>query len=162
MAALEIRPAKPSDIHEIRRLILELAADEAFPFPVTVTTEELERNLFGSPPAAEALLAFSEEELAGFAVFYETFATTTGRRGLHLDDLYIRRAYQGKGYGRMLLQYLAKIAIKRQCARFEWWALKTNAHAIEFFGHIGARRMDEMVIFRIAGQQLDELASGGK
>ncbi len=158
MSDLHIRPAEPSDIQNLLSLIQELAFVEAFPFPVTVNAVTLTDSLFGLQPAAEALLAFSNHQLAGFAVFYQTFATTTGRRGLHLDDLFIRPEFQGHGYGRVLLQHLAKIEQSRDCARFEWWALKTNTNAARFFQYLGARQIDELVIFRTHGNSLAALA----
>jgi GNAT superfamily N-acetyltransferase len=160
MADLDIRRAEPADLQSLLDLIHELAAAEEFPFPITVTANNLADSLFGPQPAAEAVLAFAGQQLAGFAVFYQTFATTTGKRGLHLDDLFIRPEFQGCGYGRVLLHHLAQIAQKRGCARFEWWALKTNTNAIKFFQHVGARAMDELVIFRTNGSDLEKLALG--
>jgi GNAT superfamily N-acetyltransferase len=158
---LLIRAADPADTHLLLRLIGELAEAEAFPFPVTVSADDLQDSLFGPHPAAEAVIAYSAERPAGFAVFYETFATTTGRRGLHLDDLFVRPEFQGVGYGKALVTHLAGIARDRGCARFEWWALATNVPAIEFFSRLGARRMDELVIFRTQGETLEQLSFTG-
>ncbi len=159
MSDLLIRAARPSDIELLVSLIGELADAEAFPFPVTVSADDLQDSLFGPQPAAEAVLAYSAEQPAGFAVFYETFATTTGRRGLHLDDLFVRPAFQSLGYGKALVAHVAGIATARGCARFEWWALATNDPAIRFFSRLGARRMDELVIFRTQGESLERLSS---
>jgi len=158
---LLIRAAGPADTHLLVTLIRELAQAEQFPFPVTVSAGDLEDSLFGAHRAAEALLAYSDDRPAAFAVFYETFATTTGKRGLHLDDLYVRPEFQGMGYGRTLVAHVAGIARARGCARFEWWALKTNDPAIRFFHSIGARRMDELVSFRTQGDSLDRLSAKG-
>lgn len=43
---------------------------EEFPFEVTVTDEDLKKNLFGKHPSDEALLIYLEDDLAGFAIFY--------------------------------------------------------------------------------------------
>lgn len=158
MTDLTIRPARESEVPQIHMLIRELAEAEEFPFAVTVTENVLRNSLFGDRPAAEALLGFSDNQLVGFAVFYESFATTTGKRGLHLDDLFIRPEFQTRGYGRAFFRYLAEIARKRDCARFEWWALRTNVHAIRLFQAIGARPMEELLIFRVHDHSLDRLA----
>jgi GNAT superfamily N-acetyltransferase len=158
MNDLIIRPAVESEVPLIHTLIRELADTEEFPFPITVTESLLRNSLFGDHPAAEALLGFLNDKLVGFAVFYETFATTTGKRGLHLDDLFIRSEFQGKGYGRVFLRHLARIARNRDCARFEWWTLKTNINAIRFFQSVGARPMEELLIFRTHEDSLDKLA----
>lgn len=159
MTELVLKPAEARDAPLLLDLIRELAEAEEFPFPVTVTESDLRNSLFGSQPAAEAVLGFSEGKLVGFAVFYETFATTTGKRGLHLDDLFIRPEAQGNGFGRALLRHLAGIATERGCARFEWWALRTNINAIRFFQSVGARPMEELVIFRTQDESLKELTA---
>lgn len=148
MPDLAIRAAEPRDVALLLNLIRELAAAEAFPFPVTVTELDLRESLFGARPAAEAVLAFIGDAPVGFAVFYETFATTTGRRGMQLDDLFVRSDYRGEGFGRALLGHVARIARKRGCARFEWWCLRTNADAIRFYRSLGARPMEELLVFR--------------
>ena len=90
----------------------------------------------------------------GFAVFYQTFSTVLGKRGLHLDDLYISPKWRGKGLGTALLRRLAAIAVQRGCGRFEWWCMKDNAPALEFYDRIGALRHDEVFILRLQGEAI--------
>ncbi|SHF08986.1 Ribosomal protein S18 acetylase RimI [Fodinibius roseus] len=159
MSDLKIQPAIVSDVPLILSLIKELAAVEEFPFEVTVTAEDLKKNLFGKHPSAEALLVYAGDDLAGFAVFYQTFATTTGQPGLHLDDLYIRSEFQGRGIGRKVLAHLARIAKQRDCVRFEWWVLESNVRAKNFYEKIGARELEELEIYRLRENGIDELSN---
>lgn len=159
LASLEIRPATSADVALLLQLIHELALAEEFPFGITVCADDLKQSLFGPKPAAEAVIAECESKVAGFAVFYETFATTTGRKGLHLDDLFIRPSFQGRGFGRQLLGHVARIASARQCARFEWWSLRTNKRAIDFYEALGVRPMEEILLFRTQGAALSALAT---
>ncbi|MRV75647.1 GNAT family N-acetyltransferase [Duganella sp. FT92W] len=159
-ADLAIRAALASDVALLADLIRELAVAEDFPHAVTVTPADLLASLFGPRPAAHALIAEAEGRVAGFAVYYETFATTTGKRGLHLDDLFVRPAFQGRGYGKALLAHVANIARQRHCARFEWWALNTNEAALRFYASVGARRKDELVVHRVQGDAIGKLANG--
>ena len=159
MSDLLIRAAGPADTELLLSMIRELAHAEEFPFPVTVSADDLQDSLFGPRPAADAVLAYAADQPAAFAVFYETFATTTGKRGLHLDDLFVRPEFQGRGYGKALVAHVAGIARDRGCARFEWWALTTNDPAIRFFSRLGARRMDELVTFRTQGETLEQVSS---
>ena len=159
MKDLMLRAAEKDDTQLLLSLIRELAEAEAFPFPVTVTEGDLRQSLFGANPAAEAVLGFVSDQPVGFAVFYETFATTTGRRGLHLDDLFVRSEHQGKGFGRALLRYIARVAKDRGCARFEWWCLRTNDNAIRFYQAMGARALEELLVFRMDEESLSKLAA---
>lgn len=146
---LEMQDATKQDAALILHFIKELAIAEAFPFDISVTKESLEQHLFGDNRAAEAIILYMNKKACGFAVFYYSFSTTTGKRGLHLDDLYILPDYQGQGFGKQVLVYLAKLAIEKDCARFEWWALNTNVSAIKFYQNLGAKNLEEISVFRL-------------
>ncbi|ADZ91648.1 GNAT family N-acetyltransferase [Marinomonas mediterranea] len=156
---LEILPAKIENSELLLKLIKELAVFENFPYEISVTKTDIENNLFKSNPDAEAIICYVNKEACGFAVFYYTFSTATGRRGLHLDDLYIRPEFQGQGIGKKVLRYLSRLAVEQHCARFEWWALKTNDPAIKFYQKIGAKKLDELCVFRMEEGDISELAS---
>ncbi|NQZ30628.1 MAG: GNAT family N-acetyltransferase [Oceanospirillaceae bacterium] len=155
---LKIQSATQQDAELILHFIKELAIAEAFPFEVSVTKEALERNLFGAEPAAQAIIFYVNNKACGFAVFYYSFSTTTGKRGLHLDDLYIQPEYQGQGFGKQVLVYLSKLAIEEECARFEWWALNTNVSAIKFYLGLGAKKLEEISVFRLDALAIANLA----
>ena len=108
--SFRIEPATISDVDSIIDFIFKLAKTEQFPYPVTVTRRDLEANLFGSGSEAKAFLALDGETVCGFAVIYQTFSTTTGKLGIHLDDLFIGPSFQGKGYGKKFLSYFAYMA----------------------------------------------------
>mgnify|MGYP003694202645 CR=1 FL=1 len=56
------------------------------------------------------LLAFDRAAAVGFAVFFHNFSTFLGRRGLWLEDLYVKPECRRQGYGRALLLHVARIA----------------------------------------------------
>ena len=159
---LKFVPAQKTDSKLILKYIQELAIAEKFPFELSVTLSDIETNLFGTDTTARAVILYFDEEPCGFAVYYYTFSTTTGKRGLHLDDLYVEPELQGKGIGKKTLIYLAQIANEKGCARFEWWALKTNDSAIKFYLNIGAKKLDEISVFRLNEPQIKNLAEDNK
>lgn len=79
--------------------------------------------------------------------------------GLYLEDLYIRPAFRGCGYGRRVMQRLAQIALERDCGRFEWWVLDWNSPAIEFYRSLGAQPMSDRTVQRVSGEALVALAA---
>ena len=155
----EIRPAKKNDAILIHRYIKELAVAESFPFDITVTLHDIEKNLLGPQATARAVICYHQNKPCGFAVFYFSFSTATGRKGLHIDDVYIEPAFQRKGYGKQVFSWLAKEAQKHQCARMEWWALKTNDPAIRFYRRMGARKLDEIAVFRLNSEEIERLST---
>ncbi len=153
-----IREATPGDVATMLRFIRELAEFEREPDAVETTEPMLHEALFGARPAAEALIAERDGASLGFAIFYHTFSTWTGRRGIWLDDLYVTPEARGSGAGAALLKALAGVAVDRGCARFEWWVLDWNTPAIDFYRAKGAVAQDEWTVQRVSGEALLTLA----
>ena len=154
-----IQPATAADVSVILQLIRELADYERAPDDVVATEEGLREVLFGEKPSAEVLLAREEGEAVGFAVYFFNFSTWLGRPGLYLEDLFVRPAVRGKGYGRALLERLAQIARERGCGRMEWAVLDWNEPAIQFYKKLGAQPMEEWTTFRLTRDGIAALAS---
>nr|WP_276593084.1 GNAT family N-acetyltransferase [Sphingomonas sp. GC_Shp_3] len=155
---MTIRFARADDVPTIMSFVRELAAFERAPDSVVSTEALMHAALFGAQPAAEALIAEVDGTRVGMAVFYHTFSTWTGRRGIWLDDLYITPAARGAGAGSALLRHLAGVAVERGCARFEWWVLDWNTPAVELYRRIGAEAMDAWTVQRLWGTALTGLA----
>ena len=136
-----IAGATRADVPDLLAMIRALAEYERLSHLVVATEASVGEALFGTRPAAEALIARELGEngiAAGFALFFHTFSTFLGRRGLWLEDLFVYPAARGKGLGRDLLAQLAAIARSRGCGRFEWAVLDWNAPAIGFYEAMGA------------------------
>ena len=154
---LTIGFAGPSDTALILQLIRELADYEHLLDQVVADEATLREQLFDRR-GAEVLLAREEETGVGFALFFHNFSTFLGRSGLYLEDLYVRPAYRGRGYGKALLARLAALAVERGCGRMEWWCLDWNRPSIDFYRSLGAQPMDEWTVYRLTGETLHRLA----
>jgi GNAT superfamily N-acetyltransferase len=151
--------ASRADIPLIRQFILELAEYErALPGEAPVTEKDLEETLFSDRPAAEVLIAYRGEDPAGFALFFHNYSTWLGKRGIYLEDLFVRPSFRKHGVGFALLRELARIAVDRGCGRLDWSVLTWNELAINFYKQIGARHMDEWFTFRLTGEALTRVA----
>ncbi len=157
-SSLTIKNAAKQDIPLILSFIKALAAYEKMSHQVVVTKEVLQESLFGETPIAEVILAYSDEQPAGFALFFHNFSTFLGRPGLYLEDLYVNPEIRNQGIGRALLVYLAKLAQERNCGRFEWSVLDWNEPSIQFYKKLGAVPMEDWTVFRMTGDALDKLA----
>ena len=78
---------------------------------------------------------------------------------MYLEDLYLKPEMRGKGLGKLMLSFLAKLALERKCGRLEWWCLDWNEPSIKFYKHIGAVPMDEWTVYRVHDQSLIKLSS---
>jgi GNAT superfamily N-acetyltransferase len=154
-----IRPALREDTGRILAFIRELAEYERLTHEAVADETGLAAQLFGPTPRAEVLIAEVDGEAAGFALFFHNFSTFVGKPGLYLEDLFVRPAFRGLGLGKRLMMRLAKIALERDCGRFEWSVLDWNTPAIDFYRALGAIGMDEWTVQRVAGDALRALAT---
>ena len=157
--AFRIDPAVEADVPVILDLIRDLAEYEKLSDQVTATEADIARSLFGDPPRAEAVIARLDGKAIGFALFFHNYSTFLGRPGLYLEDLYVRPAFRGRGFGRRLLIHLARIAVDRGCGRFEWSVLDWNAPAIAAYRRAGAVPLDDWTVYRLTGDALKRLAA---
>ena len=152
-------PPTPADIPLILELIRELAEYEKLAHEAKARAEDIEAHLFGPRPYAEAVIAESDEQPAGFALFFHNYSTFHGKPGLYLEDLFVRPELRGRGIGKRLIAHLAALAVERDCARFEWSVLDWNTPAIDFYRSLGAKPMDEWTVQRLDGEALHALAA---
>src|SRR5215471_8684601 len=116
----QIRPLTRREVPVLLELISELARFERLEHELQATVRSLNKSLFGPNRVARALLARCGGEPAGYAIYFFTFSSFIGRRGLWLEDLYVRPAFRGKGLGRGLLRAVGRVAAEHNCGRFEW------------------------------------------
>ncbi len=155
---IRIAPAVRSDVHLILELINEFAEHIQSSSQVVATEETLSATLFGHPAYAEVLLANLDGAHAGFALFFHNYSTFLGKPGIYLEDLFVRPAYRNRGIGVTFMKYLAKLAVERQCGRFEWAVLDWNTDAMRFYKRLGAEPLDHLRGFRLSGEALINLA----
>jgi GNAT superfamily N-acetyltransferase len=153
-----LRMATIEDTGLILDFIKQLAEYEHLLDEVIATEELLKKTIF-EQKSAEVVFAELDGNPVGFALFFHNFSTFLGRPGLYLEDLFVKPEVRGRGIGKLLLSYLAKLAIDRGCGRFEWWCLDWNEPAIDFYKSIGAIAMDEWTVFRVCDNALTNLAA---
>lgn len=157
---LTIRSATHNDVPVILDFIKALAEYEKLSHEVVATEESLLTTLFGTKPVAEVVIGYTENGVpAGFALFFHNYSTFLAKPGIYLEDLFVKPEFRGKGYGKSLLIYLARLAEEHHCGRLEWSVLDWNTPAIEFYKSLGAKPMDEWTMFRVTGKELTELAN---
>src|ERR1700758_3514110 len=115
--SLSIRRARPEDAALIFSLLCELAEYEKLTHEVEATEGGIAAALFSDQPRITCEIAEWNGEGVGFAVWFFNFSTFSGRAGIFLEDLFVRPAYRGKGIGKALLAYLAKLCVDNGCSR---------------------------------------------
>jgi GNAT superfamily N-acetyltransferase len=154
-----IRPAEEADVPLILSFIRELAEYEKLSHEVIATEEDFRQNLFGEKRFAEVVIGEFQSAPVGYALYFYNFSTFNGKPGIYLEDLYVKPEARGKGFGKALLAFLAKLAVDQNCRRLEWAVLDWNEPSINFYESLGATLMKEWIVNRVTGDNLLKLAS---
>ncbi|WP_332852859.1 GNAT family N-acetyltransferase [Duganella sp. S19_KUP01_CR8] len=157
---LTIRPAQPADVAAIFGMIYELAVFEKLEHMVVANETMLHDSLFCDKPVCEALVGETDGVVVTFALFFHNFSTFLCKKGLYLEDLYVKQSARGKGYGKQMLVALAQLAVERDCGRFEWSVLDWNSNAIKLYESMGASLLPEWRICRVTGEALTHMSQG--
>ncbi|HET7086929.1 MAG TPA: GNAT family N-acetyltransferase [Rhizomicrobium sp.] len=155
MSEFSLRAATVSDAAAIVALLKELAGYERLLDHFTLSEEQVRRDMFGA--ACHCDLAFEGAEAAGIATWFWTYKSFRARRGLFVEDLYVRPACRGRGLGKRLLAHLAAKA--REAGGFlEWQVLDWNAPSIAFYRGLGAEPVENWLTYRLEGEALEKLS----
>lgn len=157
LADVKLRFAEINDVSVILKFIRELAAYENMLNQVAATEDLLKEFLF-QRQMAEVIIGEYRSEPVAFALFFHNFSTFLGQPGIYLEDLYVKPEMRGKGIGKTMLSFLAKLAVTRNCGRLEWACLDWNEPSIKFYKQMGAVPMDEWTVYRVQNEALAKLA----
>ena len=155
-----IREARREDAQLMMALVRELAEYERAPDAVKIDADQLARDGFPEPGGEryfECLIAEVDGTPAGMALYFPVYSTWRGRC-LHLEDLFVRPEFRGRGIGKALLTRVAAIAVERDCAKLFWHVLDWNQPAIEFYKSLGAEPLDEWTRMQLVDKALEPVA----
>lgn len=153
----KIRPAEESDVKLILQFIQGLGAYEKLSHEIVATEEKLRKTLF-KQKMAEVIIGEFGGEPVGFALFFHNYSTFLGQAGIYLEDLFIIPEMRGKGFGKSMLKYLAKLAVERDCGRLEWSCLDWNEPSICFYKGLGAQALEDWTVYRVTKGKLKEMS----
>jgi GNAT superfamily N-acetyltransferase len=158
MSGIIIREATLNDAELLLTFIKELAIYEKAEHEVHATVETIKDTMFCDKTHVHGLICELDGVAIGSAIYFYNYSTWLAKSGLYLEDLYVTPEHRGIGAGIKLLKTMAKIAIDKDCARFEWSCLDWNKPSRDFYQAIGAVSQDEWVGYRMTGKTLFDFA----
>jgi GNAT superfamily N-acetyltransferase len=156
---LRIRPAVPSDIPAITKLIHGLARYERLSKHCRPSPTKLRQHAFGKHRYFEALICESANRPIGAAIYYFTYSTFTSSPVLFIEDIFVEPAARKQGAGTALMKCLASVAIKKGCQQMNWHVLGWNKPAIHFYNRLGAHLDRTWLLTRLTDKNLRRLAN---
>lgn len=153
-----LRFAEKMDARNILFFINELAKYEKLENEVIATEEKLIETLFDRK-YAEVIIAEYKGRPVGFCLFFYNYSTFLGQPGIYLEDLFLMPEVRKMGFGKIILTFLARLAVDRNCGRLEWSCLDWNEPSRRFYESLGSESKDEWIGYRLSGQALLDMAS---
>jgi len=99
-----IKAATSNSISAILEMMAEFNAIDNYSFNMESTRKNL-RYFLEHPELGQLWIAFSEEEIAGYLVLTYGFSFEHQGKDAFIDELFIKKAYRGKGYGERLIRF---------------------------------------------------------
>jgi diamine N-acetyltransferase len=157
VAELVIRRARSGDEDLILALLRELAEYEKLLDVFHVTAAVIRRDYLNDAPLLLCDLAFEGNTPVGVATWYWKYSSFATTRAIYLEDLFVRPAFRGKGYGKAFLAHLAKTAVAAGANAVDWSVLDWNQPSIDFYESLGARRHAGWYVYRLEGEAMKAL-----
>ena len=157
---IEFRKSKISEIDEIIVFIKEFATfingkeftrnnDESFTTVTNIDKVAMSNAIFIEKKVMHLFIEVNGEKV-GYMVYYNLFSTFSGKLGMYLEDLYIRKEFRGLGIGKRAFEYLKLVGVENDYCKIEWNCLKTNTPALKFYeDELKASDMNELTFFEL-------------
>ena len=154
-----LRPAERDDAPVMLEMVMSLAEYQDEGIAVTATVEDFQRNGFGPDRQFECILAEQDGMPVGLAIFFPTYSTWDGNRGLYIQDLFVAESVRGRGVGISLVREIAEIAKKQGCGHLQLNVVHANP-ARNFYDRFGFVHVDDLLTYRLSGERFEQLARG--
>lgn len=160
MDDFRIRPVRKDDIDSFMRLMDAHADFEQMDRPSEDARQRLVEHLLSDPPKFRAFLASVDGKDVGYAATYEAYSSFVAHTTLFLEDIFVEDEYRGRGFGRVMFEYLAQEALRTGCGRMEWMVQSWNDGAIRFYERRGGKRVEGWHTYRIEKSGLHAFSDG--
>jgi GNAT superfamily N-acetyltransferase len=154
---LTIHTATGADAALVVDYMKKLGTYQKMAYQITATEPAIRRLLDNK--LGEAVFAQYNGAPCGFIYFCQKSSAFTGRSGLYIDGFLMDEHVRYKGFGKIMMGYLCRLALDRKCQMLEWGCMDWNAPTIQFYRGLGAYSLDEMTIFRFTPENLEQNAA---
>jgi len=160
--SVTVRLAGKADAEAVYALVVELARARNMTDKVVSTVADIARDGFGSDPAFTALIAEVDGAAVGLCLFFGSYSTWRGRRGIYVQDLVVADSARSLGVGQRLLAETAAIAQARGGCYLRLSVDDDNTRAQAFYRRTGLSHSQAEQIYVSGDDDFIELASSAK
>lgn len=162
-ADITIRPAIAADAPAIHAMIQSLATGLGMAGQVSSKPQDFLQHGFGESPAFEALIAEQDGQPRGLSLYFFSFSSWAGKRGVYLQDIFVDARARGTGLGKRLLAETARRAAQRGAEFMRLAVDQDNQAARDFYRNAGMIHAERDCIYKAWNEAfvaLQELTPG--
>jgi GNAT superfamily N-acetyltransferase len=157
-----VRLAGSGDAEAVYALVVELARSRNAMGKVLSTAADIARDGFGPDPAFEALIAEIDGTAVGLCLFFGSYSTWRGQRGIYVQDLVVADSARSLGVGRRLLAETAAIGRTRGAGYLRLSVDDDNPRAQAFYQRSGLHHSRPEQIYVLDDEAFVALADSAK
>jgi len=162
MGEITVRLARKADAPAVYDLVVDLARARDAMEKVVSSAADIERDGFGENPAFEALIAELDGRPVGLCLFFGSYSTWRGQRGLYVQDLIVADAARSLGVGQRLLAEAAALAKSRGAGYLRLSVDDDNIRAQRFYRRMGLNHSTSELIYVLDDNDFIALANAAK
>ncbi|WP_300702020.1 GNAT family N-acetyltransferase [uncultured Campylobacter sp.] len=127
-----VRKADIKDIDAIFNMMQDLARHDNVLEFFTCSKEDLIKNIFNEN-FANALVLYYEKKVIGLAIYYFSFISFAGKKGVNLEVFYIDKNYRKKGFGKALFKGLVDECLRNNAINLSFFCDINNKKGFKFY-----------------------------
>jgi len=161
MSTTRVRPADPSDVHQIADLMRDMDRfyGEQVGYTPGMAVRAVREHLFGDAPVARALVGVMGDAVVALAVYSPLWPSVDLKPSLFLKDIFVTARARRRGFARRLLAHLALIAREEGYRRIDWTTDVDNEYSRRLYEAIAVPVNEQKLVYRLEGGALDRLAA---
>lgn len=156
---ITVRLASTDDAVAIQSLVVDLATAIDQLDKVSSTAEDFREALSSSEPEIHALLVERDRQPVGLAIFFLTFSTWRGNKGVYLQDIYLHPDMRGTGAGKKLMARVIAWSVEKGADHLRLSVDIKNTSAQLFYESVGMTLCDKEMIYQISDMNFEELGA---
>lgn len=156
---LTLRLASETDADVIHDLICAMAGEMGRAEEVTSRPSDYLKHGFKSQADFNVVLAERSGKAVGLCLFLYTFSSWRGRRGVYIQDIFVRQTERGMGLAAHLLKETARIAHEEGATFVRLSVDKSNADARAFYHRLGLKHSESECIYMALDGEFDNIRS---
>ena len=158
---IRLRSAGMEDAGVLHAMVLAMAREAGSADDVSSCVDDFLRFGFSGPPDFHALIAERDGTAVGMCLYFYSFSTWRGTRGVYVQDIYVAKSERGGVVASMLIAETARRA-GRQGARYMRLSVnRENQRARKFYEKLGLSCTESECIYMAKGDAFEALKSAG-